>query len=343
MKRTQAALAAALVFALAFPVTSCTKADYASEGMMEEKPTSNSAEAIAYPTDESFVDTEEYGFSGSTSQYSIAENGEPEEASIGSDSAITTSSTPSAQETQKLIYTASLTLDTTDFKKSVDALHELMARCEAFAEYEDEWTYGSQDLHVLSLTLRVPAERYDELMKGAEEIEGTCTNRTSQVTNITRQYADNETVIEGLEIQEERLLEMMEEAETIEDMILVEERLSDVQLELNLARSKRENMDTNVSLSTVTVTINEVRHATTTAQTSYGTRVGNAFVDMWDNFVEGLGDFGIALIYAIPAIVIVVAIVLAIFFGVRKHTKKKAAQPAKLAEPLPLEETADTE
>ena len=328
MKRTQAALAAALVFALALPLASCSGANRSSAEPSEGRSANSSAESLAYPDEEGVAATEEYGSSGGSAGYDIANDEPAKDAGINSVSSITATGASSAQDSQKLIYTATLSLDTTDYQKSVDGLRALMARCEAFAEFENEWTYGNQDLHALSVTVRVPAERYDELMGGMGDIEGTLTDRSAQVTNITRQYADNEAVIEGLEIQEKRLLEMMEEAESIEDMILVEERLSEVQLELNLARSNREDMDADVSLSTVTVTITEVRRPTTTAQSGYGTRVGNAFVDMWDSFVEGLGDLGIALIYAIPAIIIAAVIVLGVLIGVRRHRKKHAAQPS---------------
>ena len=314
------ALAAALALALACPLASCARTDNA----MEASPTMFT-EAPATEEGYGYDDYDEYGYE---------EDYAPEEAK--SSSGGSTSSTgldlssgsdaSSALESQKLIYTASVTLETTEYQKSVDELRSLMAECGAFAEAEDEWSYGSQELHTLKATLRVPAENYDKLMEGMGGIEGTVTNRSAQVTNITREYADNEAMIEGLEIQEKRLLEMMEQAETIEDMILVEERLSDVQTSLDIYRMHRESMDSDVSLSTVNVTISEVRFATTTAQTSYLARVGNAFADMWDSFVEGLGDFGIGLIYAIPAIVIVIVVVLLIRRAIRKLRKKTVRQ-----------------
>lgn len=312
------ALAAALAFALACPLASCARSDNAIEAsptMFTEAPAKDEGYAL-----------DDYD------EYEYAEDYAPEESKSSSGGSTSPtgldlssgSGASSALESQKLIYTASVTLETTEYQKSVDELRALMAECDAFAEAEDEWSYGSQELHTLKATLRVPAESYDRLMEGMGGIEGTVTNRSAQVTNITREYADNEAMIEGLEIQEERLLEMMEQAETIEDMILVEERLSDVQTSLDIYRMHRESMDSDVSLSTVNVTISEVRFATTTAQTSYLARVGNAFADMWDSLVEGLGDFGIGLIYAIPAIVIVIVVVLLVRRAIRKHRKKKA-------------------
>ena len=319
MKRIRTICAAAVTLATAFALASCSNATYPVEGkssyVTTEDAYSNGASGGTYD----YYDYDEYD------DYDLA----PEEAeSVAGTDTLTSSTTASSKETQKLIYTATVSLETTDYQKSVDALHSLMNSCNAFAEYEDEWTRSDGDLHTLQITLRVPSENYDELMSGMDGIEGKVVNRSSEVTNITREYADNEAVIEGLEIQEERLLEMMDKAETIEDMILVEERLSEVQILLNRARTSRETMDSDVNLSTVTVNLTEVRFETTTAETGYLTRVKNAFIDMWDGIVEGLGDFGIDLIYAIPVIVIVLVIVLLVVRAVRKSRKKQAEQAA---------------
>jgi hypothetical protein len=251
---------------------------------------------------------DEYGYDADEMAVEDVANGGAGNAS--STNFTSTENTPAGKDkNQKLIYSSDVSVDTTDYKKSVAALRELMTVCEAFAEYENEYVYSGEDLHSLQVTLRVPVTHYDELMAGMDGLGGTVTNRSSRVTNITRSYADNEAVIEGLEIQEKRLLEMMEQASTVEDMLLVEQRLSEVQTELNRAKTSRESMDTDVSLSTVTVSISEVRYETTTAHTSYLSRVTTAFQDMSEGFVEWLGDLFIGLIYAIPAIVIIGGVV----------------------------------
>ena len=319
MKKIRTIGVAALSLALAFALAACSGGTYPTEGKNSYAATEEA------PTNSWSGGTDDYYEPDAYDDYDLDPEGSE---SITGTNSLANTDTTSSQETQKLIYTANVTLETTDYQKSVDALHSLMTSCNAFAENEDEWTRGDGDLHTLEITLRVPSERYDELMEGMDGIEGKVINRSSQVTNITREYADNEAVIEGLEIQEERLLEMMEQAETIEDMILVEERLSEVQILLNRARTSRETMDSEVNLSTVTVTITEVRFETTTSETGYLTRVGNAFVDMWEGLVEGLGDFGIGLIYAIPAIVILLVIILLVRRAIRKSRAKQAEQAA---------------
>ena len=316
-QRTIAALS--LAFALMMPLAACGgSASGGTESKQSDEAyytTGSSSEEVAY----------DGGYAAEEAEAEAAPAA-AEAALVGSTVDLTTTSIPAAEGTQKLVYSASVSVDTTDYAGTVAALRDLMGQTGAFAEYEDEWVWGGDGLHVLEVSIRVPAESYDALMTGIDGIGGTVTNRTSQVTNITRTYADNEAIIEGLQIQEQRLLEMMGQAETVEEMLLVEERLSEVQTQLNRARTSRETMDADVSLSTVNVRINEVRIETTTGGTGYGTRVVRAFADMWDGFVEGVGDFFIGLIYAIPGIVILAVLAFGGSRVVRGIRNRRAAR-----------------
>lgn len=349
MKNHRAAIVVALALALSFPLASCgsSSGDYYAQSESKEYYDTD-AYAPSAMTEEYYAADDEAYAAGSYEAAAVPEPMPEEEQGLTSGTTANTTDTGAtpATESQKLVYTANVSIDTTEYDTTVAGLRDLMTACGAFAEFENEYTRGYEELHVIQFTLRVPADKYNELMTGINGIGGTVTNRTSQVTNITRTYADNEAVIEGLEIQEQRLLDMMSQAETVEDMILVEERLSEVQTQLNRARTSRESMDASVNLSTVSVTINEVRYETATGQTSYFTRVVTAFADMWDGFVEGVGDFIIGLIYAIPAIVILVLFVVLITKGTRRLLRKRAAKKEAAAQagtvpPQPVDQPSD--
>jgi hypothetical protein len=322
MKAQRTSLVVMLALALSFPLTSCGT----SHSSADEKTDAYYGAASAATEDYDAYD--EYSYAEAETEDAVGI------AASGSTLNLTEAGADPASETQKLVYTASVSIDTTDYQATVAGLQDLMTSCGAFAEYENERMRGSQELHAIEVTLRVPAESYDALMAGIDGIGGTVTTRTSQVTNITRSYADNEAVIQGLEIQEQRLLDMMSQAETVEDMLLVEERLSEVQTQLNRARTSRESMDASVNLSTVSVTIYEVRYETTTGRTSYLTRVLNAFADMWDGLIEGIGDLIIGLIYALPAIVILALLVLLARKGFRSFRAKRARKAAPADTPV---------
>ena len=201
--------------------------------------------------------------------------------------------TPEAQEAaesnQKLVYTCWMTIQTLEFSKTQTAVKDAVKKVGGIIESESvtdsdySWYYESYKKSGTlssSLTIRVPSEKYEEFLTLLDGAGGKVTNKSQNVENITKRYNDQTIYIQSLETQEERLLSMMEQAETVEDMITVEERLTDVQTELNQARSSLASMDTDVKYSTVNLTLEEVVKYTNTPKTplTFGERLADAFV-----------------------------------------------------------------
>lgn len=76
--------------------------------------------------------------------------------------------------------------------------------------------------------------------------------------NISQRYYDTTAQIVALQIQEKNLLAMMEKCETIEDMITVEQRLSEVQYQFDSLQTTRQYMDMDVAYSYVNISVSEV-------------------------------------------------------------------------------------
>ena len=317
MKRKLCAIVSLLAMSLCLFACGSTSAFYAdSSGSYK-----SNISAVSEYDDMEYYDGDYY--EDDYDDYAVSQRNESSSSSLD-----LKDETPSVEESQKLVYMAEVSMDTTDYKNTIDKLNSLVGSCDVFAEYQDDMLYGAKDLHIFEATFRVPADKYDEFVAGLDNLDAIVTNKSSQILNITREYSDNEVVIDALEIQEQRLLSMMDAAETIDEMITVEDRLSEVQMELNYVKTYRETMDSEVNLSTVHVRITEVEFETTTTQTSYLSRVTTAFADMWDDFVDNLGDFGIGLIYAIPGIVIILIVVLIIRAAMKNSEKKRLAAMA---------------
>ena len=139
------------------------------------------------------------------------------------------------------------------------------------------------------------------------------------VQNITRVYNDQTVYIESLEKQEERLLQMMEQAGTIDEMITVEERLTEVQTELNQARSRLAEMDTDVAYSTINLSLTEVvKYTDTTVKKTFFERTGKAFSESVSGFLEVMELLLDIIIYLLPYVTLFGVIAAAVFFGTRK-------------------------
>lgn len=242
----------------------------------------------------------------------------------------------------KLIYRCYLRLETLQYADTLAAVREKVKAAQGVIENESEsdsdseWYYSGhvrrRGTKFMSLTVRIPTEQYETFLTSLEG-QGKIVEKNSSVENISRQYYDTKAVIESLEIQEERLLQMMQEAETVEDMLAIEDRLTEVQTELNQYRTHLASMDTDVRYSTVTLEIREVAEYSPDTdpvkQATFADRLKNALKGSWEFFRGLLENLLFAVIYLFPialmagVIAVIVRLILKKTAPAREEKRKK--------------------
>ena len=121
-------------------------------------------------------------------------------------------------------------------------------------------------------------------------------------------------------------MELLDEAETIEDIIALEGRLSEVRYQIESMESQLRTYDNQVNYSTVYLEIEEVNKITPVKEQSVGEKIVTGFTENLYDVGEGLLDFVIWFITHIPALIVwavVILIILLIIKGIRKHHQKK--------------------
>ena len=78
---------------------------------------------------------------------------------------------------------------------------------------------------------RIPADRLDRFVETVESA-GNVTSKQEQVTDVTLQYSDTESRKKSLEIEQERLWALLEKAESLDAVVALEARLSEIRYEL---------------------------------------------------------------------------------------------------------------
>ena len=233
---------------------------------------------------------------------------------------------------QKIIYNASLSMESTDF----DAAREtLMAAVEANnAWMESTSVYGTEKDHDRSAdyTVRVPVDNYRAFLAAVGEA-GSVRNVSENAENITSSYIDVQARLTALEAQRTRLNELADQAETTADLLEIESQLSDVQYQLENYTRQLRNMDQQVSYSTVDIYLEEVATLTPTGVT-FTERIADAFGGGWDAFVGFVQGLVIALVYLWPVVLIVIAVIAALRFWRKRHPKApKAPKPIQTPPP----------
>ena len=232
-----------------------------------------------------------------------------------------------ADAASKIIYSANLQAQTTDFDAAIAALDKQITAFGGFIERSDisgDTQYNSDGTTSVvnrwaDYTIRVPAAKFEEFLRQTEGL-GNVTSVSRYAENVTSQYTDYEARLSSLRTQEERLLAMLEKSEDVESLIALEQRLADVRYELESIERNLRNLDLQISYSTVNLYLEEVEIYTPTVsvQRTFSEKLSDAFSDGWTGFVRGLQYFCLGLASSLPGLVLFVLIVLAVFFLVRK-------------------------
>ena len=238
---------------------------------------------------------------------------------------------------EKLVYTCDIDIETTTYQETVTQIKKIIKDYKGIIEsqedYENEtgWDVGDYKTSVTmitNITVKVPAKDYEAFLKSLDG-KGKTTRKNMNVTNISRSYYDTSATVEALKIQEKRLLEMMEQAKTIDDMIAVEKRLTEVQTQLNQEKTRLSMMDTEVAYSTITLNIEEVLEYKNQPEgrktNKFVDRLIYAFKDSWNNFLSFLEKLLFLCIRLLP-FAICAAIILIITTPLRRKHKEKTIQ-----------------
>ena len=253
--------------------------------------------------------------------------------SDASNSAVRKSENSPENDPEKIIYSANVTVETTTFDTSLEAVDALVERFGAWVESSSvngsnfyDISRGYASTRNASYTLRVPSDRFEELMSSLSEL-GNVPYSHVYTENVSAQYYDTQARMEAYQAQEARLLELMEEAETVEDVITIESRLSDLRYEIESLQSSLNNWDRRVSYSSVYLELQEVREYTqeTPVQIRFGERLSRAFRNGIQGFVSFCQDALLWFVEALPALVIFAVAVFVVLRVLKSRKKKKAA------------------
>ena len=104
-----------------------------------------------------------------------------------------------------------------------------------------------------SVTIRVPSERYQDVLASLRGLAVKVTNKQSEANDVTEEYTDLESRLRNLQATETQYLGFLERAQDINEVLQVQDRLNAVRSDIEQVRG-RANLLTGLSdLATITV------------------------------------------------------------------------------------------
>lgn len=157
-------------------------------------------------------------------------------------------------QTKMIVYTAELSLVVKDSGVAQEEITRMIEGVGGYVSNSSSYTY-SGGLRRITLTLRLPAEKFNETMSALRDMAMEVTQETIGSQDVTQEYVDLESRLRALEAKAERLEELMDKAEDTEAVLAVYEQLSQTQIEIEQTKGRMQYLERSAAMATITVSL----------------------------------------------------------------------------------------
>jgi len=217
-----------------------------------------------------------------------------------------------AGTSQKIIFRSDMSLETEDLDLTLTKVNDQILAVRGYIESSS--ISGSRDdennPRYAAFVIRVPGNQFEAIKKAAGSW-GTIISENTSSQDVTRQYIDTEARVKTLKVQEERLLALLSKAQKLDDIILLESRLSEIRLQIESFTGSLAELDSLVDYATLSLSIREVKEIAVIPQ-NFGERVLETIKASLEQFGQLTENGIMAIIYLLPYVLILIILALVI-------------------------------
>ncbi len=223
---------------------------------------------------------------------------------------------------RKLIRTVSMNVETTEFDALITSIQENVSRLKGYIQQSDIsgnsiTEQGRSSGRYGSMTIRIPADSLNDFVTQVEA-DGNVTYKSENVSDVTLQYSDVESRLKTLRTEQERLWELLAIADTTEAIIALEERLTEVTIEIESSESRLRYLDNSVTYSTVTLSIDEVDTESPTQPENIFQQIRRGFSQNLSSLLSFLSAAVIGILSGSPTLIFILLMALLIWLLFKK-------------------------
>jgi hypothetical protein len=211
---------------------------------------------------------------------------------------------------RKVIKTAYIKLEVSDFDAAASEVERLAYEAGGYISESNSYVTPTNHRRG-TITMRVPESSFGSIIQEIRKL-GNVVSYSSSGRDVTEEYIDLEARLRNLRRQEERLLEILDRAESVKDVLEVERELGRVRGEIERLEGRLRYLSNRVEFATITV---ELLEPEPIAQ-SLGLR--SAISDAMKGLVTVTRALIVAIGYLLP-----IAAVAAVLFALLRRVRKK--------------------
>jgi hypothetical protein len=165
---------------------------------------------------------------------------------------------PQVQD-RKIVRNATLELQVDDVSAAVQQVEDAAVAAGGFVSSSNVFVSNTDDAgdsvertETASVTVRVPADAYSSVMRQLRGLAMETVSETSDASEVTEEYTDLQARLRNLEATEARYLELLGRAGTIDEILMMEDRLNNVRLEIEQVTGRINVLNSLTEFATIT-------------------------------------------------------------------------------------------
>ena len=188
---------------------------------------------------------------------------------------------------RKLIRTYTIGIETKDYDQALIDISASITNNNGYIQNYNEYSYNDNLRHV-SYTIRIPSENSEMMVEELSSL-GKVVNNSNETTDITTAYTDIEARLKTLYIEEATYQDLLAQAESVSDVLEIQNALSDTQYQIENYEAQKRNYDLLTSYDTINLNLTEVEKISIDNQNVFA-RIKELFTNSISNLVTIVVD-----------------------------------------------------
>lgn len=232
-----------------------------------------------------------------------------EETSVSPDA----SSEKKVLSDRKLIKEGSLSFETDDISKTTAFIKRQLRKNNGYISNENEEKF-TNSIHK-KITVRIPSEKFDAFIDSLSSTVEDFDTKEINVVDVTENFVDVEARLQSKKETEKRYLALLEKANTISEIIEIQEKLDVIREETESLEARYNSLSNSIAYSTINIDI----YKEITDFNNYTTRLADNFVDGWD----GLLSFFLFCLSIWPFFIFLAISIVVLVLLIKRSKKRK--------------------
>ena len=150
-----------------------------------------------------------------------------------------------------IVRTGNMNLKVSDVAETLDQIKAITQSLGGYVVYSD-WQGGERE-NTANISIRVPTGEYDVATMSLRDLAIEVLYESTQAEDVTEEYSDLDAQLRNLEAAESRYLELLEKAETVEDMLKVEEKISETRGRIERIQGRMQYLEQTSATSLINI------------------------------------------------------------------------------------------